>query len=93
MGMFAQRATIGVGSVALAAGCSMLFGGTAFAGSNHYNSGNNNTAGAGGDGGTSSAECGTPFGATVGAIAGQGGNISQCNANGGNGGNGGNADY
>lgn len=69
-----------------------LFGGAAMAGGHDdvYN-----TGGAGGSGGNAATDCFLPVGVSVGALIGQGGDVSQCNATGGAGGAGGaaNADY
>ncbi len=80
--------TVAAAALAASAG-SVLLGGTAFAGG--HNSHDHN-GGDGGRGGKNSAQCLVPVGLSAGAVASQGGNVSQCNANGGNGGNGGAGD-
>jgi hypothetical protein len=68
-----------------------LFGGAAMAGGHDHV---DNTGGAGGAGGSATSQCLIPIGASVGALVGQGGDVSQCNASGGAGGAGGTgADY
>jgi hypothetical protein len=77
----ARRVPMALGVCVLSVGGSVLLGGTAFAATN-------NIGGAGGAGGTASAKCGVPVGLS-GAVLGQSGNVSQCNATGGAGGAGG----
>jgi len=88
MGKFAQRAIVAIAAATLAAGGSLMLGGTAFATGE-----TNNHGGAGGSGGSGTAKCGVPVAVSLGVI-GEGGDVSQCNGSGGNGGGGGNAtDY
>jgi hypothetical protein len=54
----------------------------------HNNHGVRGDGGNGGNGGKANANCAVPVGVSAGVI-GQGGDVSQCNANGGAGGNGG----
>jgi hypothetical protein len=85
MGKLAQRAAVAAAAGALA---TAGFGGVAFAGGEH-----NNIGGQGGSGGNSDTRCAVPIGLS-GAVIGQSGDVSQCNANAGHGGNGGDAtDY
>lgn len=68
-----------------------MFGGAAMAGGHGHV---DNTGGPGGAGGSATSQCLIPIGASVGALVGQGGDVSQCNAAGGAGGAGGTgADY
>jgi hypothetical protein len=71
---------------------STLFGGAALAGGYGYGQ-QENVGGPGGSGGNANSQCLIPIGLSLG-ILGQGGDVSQCNANGGPGGAGGTgADY
>lgn len=71
---------------------STLFGGAALAGGYGYGN-EENMGGPGGSGGAANSQCLIPIGISLG-ILGQGGDVSQCNANGGPGGAGGTgADY
>jgi hypothetical protein len=98
-GTLRRRATAGIAAALLAVAASTLFGGAALAsGHNHhrhdhngptYDAGNkNHFGGRGGGGGQARANCAVPLGVSAGVI-GQGGNDSQCNAQGGNAGAGG----
>jgi hypothetical protein len=88
MSTFSRKAAIA--SVAFATVGSTLFGGAALAADDVTNAG-----GPGGRGGDPKVECFVPIGVSLGAIVGQGGDVSQCNAAGGAGGAGGaaTADY
>jgi hypothetical protein len=100
-----RTALVTASAAVLAAGGSALFAGTAFAhgdddcgchgssehhGHHHHGSthGVKGTGGDGGTGGASNANCLIPVGVSAGVI-GQGGDTTQCNANGGSGGDGG----
>jgi hypothetical protein len=95
MSNFGRKVTLG--AVAFAMVGSTVFGGAALAnGKDHkdHKDGKKdvtvtNTGGAGGPGGQSQAQCLIPIGASVGALIGVGGPVSQCNSTGGAGGAGG----
>jgi hypothetical protein len=95
MSTFGRKAA--VAAVAFATVGSTLFGGAALAGGNGHNGYDDasNTGGPGGGGGDASTTCFLPIGISLGALLGQGGDVSQCNATGGEGGAGGpaTADY
>ena len=88
-----------IASATLAASLgSILFGGTAFAAAGHDNDNHNNNhsrvhdedqGGHGGRGGKNKASCVVPVGASAGTVVGSGGEVDQCNSNGGDGGDGG----
>jgi hypothetical protein len=65
----------------------VLFGGAAMAGDGDGH--DDFTGGAGGAGGDATAQCLIPIGVSLGALVGQGGDVTQCNAVGGDGGAGG----
>jgi hypothetical protein len=73
--------------VAFAMVGSTLFGGAALAGGYGHDS-TEYTGGPGGPGGAANSQCLIPIGISLG-ILGEGGDVSQCNANGGVGGTGG----
>jgi hypothetical protein len=90
MSNFGRKATLA--AVAFAMVGSTVFGGAALAGDkkrDHKDVTVTNTGGPGGAGGQSQAQCLIPIGASVGAIVGFGGPVSQCNSTGGAGGAGG----
>jgi hypothetical protein len=78
-----RKTSVAAAVIAFATAGSALFGGAALA--DEFT----NTGGAGGAGGQSQAQCLIPIGASVGAIIGAGGPVSQCNSVGGAGGAGG----
>ena len=75
-----RKTSVASAAIAFAMTGAALFGGTALANSDD---GVYNTGGAGGDGGNGTASCLVPIGVSLGAIMGEGGDVSQCNAAGG----------
>jgi hypothetical protein len=85
MNASARRSALILSAFAMVA--STLYGGLALAGG-YENGTTENSGGPGGPGGAANSQCLIPIGISLGLL-GQGGDVSQCNANGGTGGTGG----
>src|SRR5690606_26199035 len=87
-----RKTRVAAAAAAFALAGTLLFGGAAMAGG--HGGHDDYVGGAGAAGGDASSQCLIPIGVSLGALVGNGGDVSQCNAAGGAGGAGGaGADY